>query len=167
MEGGLWRWLGLFGFLHGLADWCVLLGEAPVVLTIRAVLLAGSFFALAEFGRRSWSPGHPAFSAGWFGGPALFLAGSLWWGPSGVEGVVRTLVGVPAGVLAEASLWRLATAEGQLRRSLRIAAAAMVAYAVLIPWSTVADVTPAGWMFSGQAFPELPMEVLRTLCALV
>ncbi|MCL6479435.1 MAG: response regulator [Peptococcaceae bacterium] len=51
-----WIWLVLFGVSHGVTQWLNLLayslGDSPLFYTVRTCILAGSFFCLAEFGRR-------------------------------------------------------------------------------------------------------------------
>jgi len=107
-----WRWLCAFGVIHGLAEWTdmliPLMGRQPWYFVLRAILLAGSFTSLFEFGRRTviW---HGKGKAGfWIYGPIvlliLFQARMF---PEDFLALVRWNLGVPAGLLAALALWQL------------------------------------------------------------
>ncbi|NWF66617.1 MAG: hypothetical protein HXX81_04015, partial [Campylobacterales bacterium] len=54
-----WKWLGYFGLIHGIQEWCDLLalsvGDSKLFTEFRLVLLFTSFIALFEFARISSS----------------------------------------------------------------------------------------------------------------
>ncbi|MGB5065360.1 MAG: GGDEF domain-containing protein, partial [Candidatus Competibacter sp.] len=131
-----WRWLAVFGVLHGLNEWLDLLalglGESSVFQGIRLAMLAVSFLALVEFGRRGMTGDGPRFG-GWVWLALLGLLGLAALGgasgeTSGLNASCRYALGLSGGLLAAASLWRADGATGEDRWYLRLAASSMLAY---------------------------------------
>jgi len=126
-----WPLLFLFGLLHGLNEWLDLLaltlGDSERFWTVRLVVMAASFLALAEFGRRSLRleglrvPGPASLVAL----PVLATAG-LWVGDWNVA--IRHSFGFVGALLAAAALLRSASRQQCL--SLRGAALGMFLYGI-------------------------------------
>ena len=179
-------WLAAFGMLHGLhtvinverlhnpVAWLVVLGTA---------LMVTSFAALLEFGRRLWNerPGgrrlavlllYPATGLG----TAVFMLAAPQ-ASAGLELGARYLLGVPGAALAGIGLLAQARAAASapdtvvIARWLRLAALAMLGYAVLTlflyPGSgrLLADWLPTTVDFL--ATTGLPVQLPHALCAVL
>jgi diguanylate cyclase (GGDEF)-like protein/PAS domain S-box-containing protein len=168
-----WRWLALFGLLHGLNEWLDLVaistGDSAVFLWTRAAILGLSFLALAEFGRSGlarqgvrWMPGP------W---PLAVLASAacamIALGPDVFAAVVRYDLGFLGTVLAAAALGRASRQTGG-SRWLGLMAAAMLLYGL----ATGLVVTPCGFWPASVintdtflATVGLPVQLVRAVLA--
>jgi len=139
-----WRWLAVFGLLHGLHEWCELLlraipAEAYLGLVNRLLTLA-SFLALAEFARINWFVIRPVPRLPAWPGLALLAVGAA----LAVGGYADGLrIGVGAAALG-ACLWAAATlfrlgqqADTTGRRWLSVGAVGLALYGIgesVIKW---------------------------------
>ncbi len=171
-----WRWLGLFGLIHGLSEWLDLLalslGDAPAFQAVRLTVMAASFVALAEFGRRGGGPRGGPLTEAWLvpvltalAAPALF-SGDL----DAMSAAFRYALGLPGSLLAALALWRAARPAGrEFRPGLLLAAAGLLVYGpatgLVVPR---ADFPPASWLNHGSFFAAagFPVQLLRAFCAL-
>ena len=180
------RWLGAFGVVRGLLELLLPGGYAPGLggswaALLGPAVLAGSYIALLEFGRRSMCAVErfgrwPAPSVH---GAALAAAAVLTLGShDAATGLVlgaKYFVGMPGAFLSGVAL--IATpAEATERRELRsvgralcVAGSAFLAYGLLMPWVHAPELQLSGWMASVPEFMTwtfVPVEILRSLCAL-
>jgi len=156
-EGGMpWRWLALFGCLHGLNEWCDMLamdvGDVPFFALGRVLLLAVSFLMLLEFGRRGVAVVAGKGPGVWTLAPFLLLAGEgQLFGLAGFAAAVRYALGFTGAVWAAWVLWEygVRTAVPGSRRRMGVACGALLGYAV------------ASGLIVGAA-PFFPANVLNT-----
>lgn len=177
-EGALqpaWRWLSVFGLIHGAGEWLDMLsmgfGHSPGFKFAGTVLMAASFVSLIEFSRRSL-PKSSARVWGWWVYfplllPAVFAARA---DLEGFNAACRYALGLPGSLLASFVLWRASkSCEAKNGFGLGLAALAMLVYApasgLVVP---KAGFFPASWLNldSFAAFAGFPVQLLRTLCAL-
>ncbi|HPE72764.1 MAG TPA: diguanylate cyclase [Candidatus Competibacter sp.] len=169
-----WRWLAVFGVLHGLSEWLDLLalglGNFPAFQGIRLAVLAVSFLALVEFGRRGMTGDGPRFGGWvWLAVLGLVALGGSPGETSGLNATCRYALGLSGGMLAAASLWRADGAIGEDRWYLRLAASSMLAYGLtaglVVP---KAAFFPASWLNhdSFLALTGIPVQFVRMLCTL-
>lgn len=171
-----WKWLGLFGLIHGINEWLDMLSHAlpdsPNFYLLRIVVLVASFRVLLEFGLR----GLKAYR-GKAPGPMLpvilTVIGAIgaFWGLAGLNAGFRYFLGVPAILLA-AFVIRLEAKEkhGPARSSLTVVSVVLCFYAffsgLIVP---PAEFWPAS-QINSQAWLNLlniPVELFRALCAMV
>lgn len=126
-----WTWLMLFGLLHGLHEWAEILalnlGDPPIFEGLRNTLLAASFLAVLEFGRRRE------------GQPLLHRVGLLALGVVVALGVffsgqivgLRYLLGFPACLLAAHAVWQTGHNAGREKAVLQLTAALLLIYGFL------------------------------------
>jgi len=136
-EGPRWRWLGVFGLLHGFNEWLDLLAlnvaDTSPFKWLRLVSMVASFAALLEFARGSYVAARGQGPGRW-----LILAITLMTAagcPSGLTGLNalgRYGVGLGGGIWAGLELWRWGrrTSVPGGGTWLRIAGAAMLLYAL-------------------------------------
>jgi len=99
-----WWLLGIFAFLHGIAEWLQLFaltgGDSALFGLVRTVLIAASFVVLLEFARRTTGVLRGTTPGTWVHLPVLVIVlGVALAAPGGLESAVRLFVGAPA------SLW--------------------------------------------------------------
>jgi signal transduction histidine kinase len=154
------QWLAAFGLTHALYEWGDVFipfqeqyMPRPLIdflRSLQAVLLAISFACLFQFGvemlrplpnRQRWLRALPIavllIWVGWSFGPALSIANDLPQWHAATTIMARYGIGFPGALLAAYGLWRQARQIAttiqlpQLRRTLRVAALALVGYSVL------------------------------------
>lgn len=171
-----WAWLGLFGLGYGLAQGLAMLGpslvDPPGFHLARVALVAASFLALFEFGRRGLGhEGQPGFRLRGYAPILIFAAlGALSGEIRGLEATCRYALGLPGALCAGLALGRAVHPETQGERSeLGLAAVALVAYALgaglIVPG---ASFFPAS-VLDAEAFEAatgLPIQLIEALCAL-
>lgn len=170
-------WLALFGILHGVNELLEMLtlslADPFLFRVIRLMLMAGSFAALFEFGRRSWRIQTKTEDFGtWMYYPLVFLAaiGGLE-GLKGINATCQYTLGFTSALLAAVALWREANATASKEtRQLKIAAVAMFIYSLSAGLAPAkATFAPASWL-NQEAFLEtfgFPIQLVRAVCALV
>jgi diguanylate cyclase (GGDEF)-like protein/PAS domain S-box-containing protein len=170
-----WRWLALFGLLHGLNEWLDLLalslGDSPPFRVVRLTVLIISFLPLIEFGRRSLTRQGIKTLGWWVYLPLLVLVAlGGGGGISGLNAASRYALALPGGLLAGWVLWQAAgTAEGQPRLGLQLAASCMLLYSVAAGLVTpAAGFFPASWLNHDHflAVTGMPIQLVRAGCAL-
>ena len=168
-----WRWLAGFGLLHGGNEWldmlALALGDDPRFFAVRLAVLAASFLCLLEFGRRATTVLNGRTPNRWITPLLLTLAmlGGLA-GPVGLNAGIRYALGFTGGLWAAWALWRYRDRAGCGRRTLGVAAAMMVLYAV-----AAGAVVPKASFFPAvvlnqEAFlavTTVPIQLLRGLLA--
>jgi|GEM_PF-3707713 len=170
-----WTWLYLFGILHGVNEWMDMvalgLSYSTAFNWARMVLLTLSFIALFEFGRRGWKMQGRKASWAWFLLPVLIVAGTA--GKAGLQGmnpVCRYALGLPGGLLSAWVLWRTSSMNLLQWRGLRLAAVAMLFYALatglVVPQAAL---WPATWLNHDTFFnlTGFPIQLVRTVCAFI
>lgn len=171
-----WRFLGLFGLTHGIAEWADLtaiqIGDSVIFLAARCLIVTISFLFLMEFGRdggirlRGKGPGRSILLL-----PLLFAAaGGAAAGWIGVNTATRYALGLPAGLWAANTLYRYAGTQAALARRLLIAASALTGLYALTSGLIVphAPFFPAS-LINGDAFfrvTGLPIQLIRALLAI-
>ena len=178
-DGRPWRWLCLFGWLHGLAEWLDLLafslGDRPLFGAVRLGVMAASFMALMEFGRQGLRRDRPwigRITGPWLT-PALVLLGVLGvfsGGMNGLNAAFRYSLGFPGALLAALAILQTPGHRGTVFRwGLRLAAAGLLLYApatgLVVP---TAAFPPADWLNHSAFFAAagFPIQLLRAVCAL-
>ena len=174
-----WRALGLFGILHGLAEWLDLaalvldLGGVGWLSGLRLTVTALSFAALAEFARRGFAEDGRRLPGRWIVVPPLLavLAVALAVELPAANGLARYLLALP-GCLAAAALLagHSRRVEGERGVWLRVAAGVFVLYGlaagVVVPPSAL---PPSQWLNTETvlALLGLPVQVLRGVLAVL
>lgn len=170
-----WRWLALFGLLHGLNEWFDLLalslGDSAPFRMVRLTVLIISFLPLIEFGRRSLTHQGIETLEWWIYLPLLALVALGGWdGINGLNAASRYALALPGGLLTGWVLWQAAgTAEGQPRLGLQLAATCMLLYSVAAGLvAPAAGFFPASWLnYDGfLAATGIPIQLVRAGCAL-
>ncbi|MDP2811097.1 MAG: diguanylate cyclase [Rhodocyclaceae bacterium] len=172
-----WAFLGLFGVLHGSYEWLELaalnLGDSPILSTVRLALLATSFLALFEFGRRSVRfGGRPGrLASPWLYALLLPIAVAGWLAgfPDGMNATVRYALGLTGAWGASAALFLRARASVAPERgwlnSVGLSLALYgIACGVVVPAAAFA---PAS-VINSQAFLDwtgVPIQLIRGLLA--
>ncbi len=106
----IWKWLGLFGFLHGINEWLdmfsVSIGDSDIFKNIRLFFLAASFMCLFELGRSSQQARSGKFFGRWIYVPMVLILAFGWVieGATGVNIFSRYFFGVLGGVWAGAAI---------------------------------------------------------------
>jgi signal transduction histidine kinase len=174
--GPAWAYLAAFGFLHGVNEWADMLalsfGDASVFKTIRLLLMAGSYLALIEFGRRGWLHNRTRLLGLWIYAPLLALAGAGSFAEmNGLNAACRYALGLTGGLFAAWTLWRASQHDEIGERSaLRMTALAFLIYApatgLIVP---KASFFPASWLNQDVFVTTagFPIQLVRALCALV
>ncbi len=126
-----WRWLGLFGLLHGLNEWLDLVpGAGPwhgAVEWTQAALWVASFGCLAEFGRTAFRQGRDGVP--WYALPAaLGLAGLGAGGIAGLKAALTFTLALPACALASAAVLRVWSRHGGRDRGLWLLGVSLALY---------------------------------------
>jgi signal transduction histidine kinase len=193
------HWLAAFGLAHALYEW----GDvfipiqaayvpAPLVDVLRsahAILLAGSFACLFQFGiemlrplpGRQWLLRFVPLAVllawvGWAFGPALAVAQDVRGWVADMTILARYAIGLPGALLAAYGLWRQARLIAvdlqmpHIQRALRVAALALVGYGVMaglvvrqapfFPASALNTAWVEGWLL-------IPVPLVRGLFGLV
>ncbi len=171
-----WKWLCLFGLLHGINEWLDMLviscGDTPVFAATRLALMTTSFMCLVEFGRvGDGALGGRVFGR-WIFLPLLAapLLGCLGGGITGMNAAARYAFGFVGGTWTAWVLWRRGARGADKSPALLAAAAGMLAYALatglVVPQSTFFPST----LISHDtflAFCGFPVQLLRALMALL
>jgi len=177
------NWLAAFGLLHGSLEFVegARLHASSVWLEgLSNLLLAASFLALLEFGRRAGAGlgpfdgplrlrGLPVYAAAAAGVALLTLLAS---DPSnGLRAGIRLFVGAPGGLLAGMALLSVRHGVGDppMRDWLKVAALTLMVYALFTPFDARPDPN-LPWMASTAGFADatgLPVQLPRALCALL
>jgi CHASE1-domain containing sensor protein len=111
-----WKWLALFGLVHGLNEWVDLLalglGDSPWFASTRVLVLGASFAFLLEFARASTGVRGNKPRGGWVlvALPTLAALG-VWSGLPGLQATVRYTLGLTGGIWAAVALLRAARRE--------------------------------------------------------
>jgi len=105
-----WKYLGLFGLLHGLNEWLDMLalnlGDTPAFSLLRLGLMAASFVFLMEFGRAGMVSLGNITCGRWIYVPlSLLVALAGLAGLSGINAGVRYVFGLGGGLWAAAALY--------------------------------------------------------------
>ena len=114
-----WKWLALFGLIHGVNEWLDLLalstGDCRTFAAVRLVTLAGSFLCLAEFGRVGVRAAGGRVPGLWALALLVLLAAAG--GLMGIPGpqAIRYALGLPGAAWAAAALWRAARSHNRNR----------------------------------------------------
>ena len=172
-RGIAWSWLALFGLLHGLQEWLDMLAltmtDTAAFKLARTALMAVSFLALLEFGRRGWNAQHARPIKAWMGLALLSLAALGWLaGPAGLNAGCRYSLGLVGGLLSAYALWREGKDQPTGARTLCWTAGVMLIYALatglIVP---KAGFWPASWLNQDSFFQALgfPVQMLRAACA--
>lgn len=171
-----WKWLGLFGLIHGVNEWLDMFFQAfpdhPNFYLLRIVVLVASFRVLLEFGLRGLNA-YRGTSPGPLLPVILTVAGAsgAFWGLAGLNATFRYFLGVPAILLA-AFVIRIEAREkhGTARSSLTVVSLFLCLYAffsgLIVPqaefWPASQMNAPAWFLLTG-----IPVEMFRALCAMV
>lgn len=132
------RWfpLGLFGLLHGIAEWLGLLalslGDPPLFSRMRFCLVFFSFLWLVEFGRSNTAPHWRRAAIGSFYAALVLLVLSGGYAGGGVTGLgvcARYFCCLPGAVWGAVVLFEKSSQKREGRRALKIAAGGMLIYA--------------------------------------
>ena len=148
------------------------LADSPAFKLVRLAVMAASFAALLEFGRRGFQrAGRQAWNR-WIYLPllAVLALGALSGETSGLEAACRYGLGLPGALLAGLALGQASRSSGHGQRTgLRLAALALLAYAPAAGLVVSrAAFFPASWL-NDEAFATatgFPIHVVRMLCAL-
>jgi diguanylate cyclase (GGDEF)-like protein/PAS domain S-box-containing protein len=172
-----WRWLGLFGLAHGINEWldmtALSLPDPPAFKVVRLAIMASSFVALFEFGRRGVSVNGKCRLGLWVYLPLLALGGMGGFaGMSGLNAACRYALGFPGALMAALALWREAreSEERLLRDPLAHSAAVMGVYAVATGLIvSKASFFPASVLNQDTffSFAGFPIQLVRWICALL
>jgi len=167
-----WFSLGLFALLHTFNEWMEIYAINTEVGRIFSIahlgVLAGSYLFLLEFARKGiWR----TKSKGWWMYPVVFLL-ILFTNKQGINGLaisLRYLLGLPAGLLAAFSIYRVSNEETRDRKVLLVLSILMVFYSftsgLIAPKS---EFFPGNWINS-ESFNYtfgFPVQLLRGLIAL-
>jgi diguanylate cyclase (GGDEF)-like protein/PAS domain S-box-containing protein len=171
-----WRWLGLFGVVHGINEWLDMLAlslpDPPAFRAIRLAVMAVSFLALIEFGRRSLRTCGRGCPGTWMYLPLLALAGMGGFaGMNGLNAACRYAFGFPGSMLAAAAVGQASRAcIGRERSGLRLVVFSMLVYGpaagLIVP---KAAFFPATWLNHASFFATagFPIQLVRGTCALL
>jgi PAS domain S-box-containing protein len=169
-----WVWLALFGVTHGLHEWfeippLVFGGRFPLQV-LSAVLLIGSYVALAEFGRRALIQVRGRGPGKWIVIPLLTVTAAGGVGGYGTIVVIsRFVVGIPAGILSSYVLLLVARESASLqRRWLMFGGISLGAFALLTAVSSSHFSPPSSLYLNADFFLRatgLPVELMRGLLA--
>jgi len=170
-----WLWLALFGLTHGINEWLDMLAldlPDPMAFKLgRTAVMAVSYMALFDFGRRGWKAYGCRAPGRWVFVPLLVLSGLGWLGgPQGLNAACRYSLGFTGAVLSAFVLRHAAiSANANEKTGLWLASAAMFVYAGAMGLVTPgAPFWPADWLNhdSFLAAAGFPIQMLRALCAL-
>ncbi len=104
-----WGWLAVFGLTHGISEWLdmfsISLGYSERLHTVRLAILAISYLALFEFGRRGYAGRSGKKLSPWLYIPVVLLAATgCFAGIEGLHAATRYATGLPAGILAAVAI---------------------------------------------------------------
>jgi len=108
-----WGLLAAFGIIHGINEWldmlAISLPDTPIFKGARLVIMAASFVALVEFGRRGISRDDRPILGRWLTPTLLGLAalGALSGDMNCIDATCRYALGFPGALMAAALLWRV------------------------------------------------------------
>jgi PAS domain S-box-containing protein len=170
-----WKWLALFGLVHGINEWLDMLALSVsnvMPLTIaRLIFMAGSFFCLVEFGRAGTAATGGKPPGRWVFLPLLVLATSgVLAGVSETNATIRYSLGLTGGLWAACVLYRYRRRDYPQSRALMTAVWALVIYAlatgIIVP---KAAFFPAAMLNydSFKAVAGFPIQLLRGLLAVI
>ena len=172
-----WRWLGFFGVVNGINEWLEMLAlslpDPPAFRAIRLAVMAVSFLALFEFGRRSLRTYGKGCLGTWVYLPLLALAGMGGFaGMSGLNAACRYAFAFPGALLTALALWREGTRweerslGGPLIHSATLMAVYAAAAGLITPRAAFfpASVLNHDTFFSSAGFP---IQLVRGICALL
>jgi PAS domain S-box-containing protein len=171
-----WRWLVLFGFLHGVNEWLDMLalglGDSTEFRWVRLAFMAASFLPLVEFGRKglqeqgSGVPGRFVY-----GLLLIFLCLGGLWGMNGLNTMSRYVLCLPGGLLAGGVIIREARKSTSNRRwFLGLTGIAFLLYGpaagLIVP---KAPFFPASVLNhdSFSFYAGTPIQIVQALCAAV
>lgn len=169
-----WKWLGVFGVLHGACEWLLLaeheFGGGQVLSAASSVLAAASYVFLLEFGRSGLKAVRGSGPGRWALLPFAVLACLGWkYGLPGLGATTRYFIGLPGGVWAASALWEAGKAsDGRAKAPLAVAGVCMAAYALATAVVPGADFPPAS-LFNERAFFEalhVPVQFVRGVLAM-
>lgn len=170
-----WIWLGLFGLVHGLNEWLVMLTalekEGPAIQAAKGIVLVLSFTFLVGFGRAALTgTGRRAATRRWImvvlAGLCL-LGGLAGW--AGLQAAARYALAFPGAVAGAWLLWTAARRKDTPAGLwLRLAAVSLALYAVAAGLIvSYAGFPPACWV-NRELFANLtglPVELVRAAVA--
>jgi PAS domain S-box-containing protein len=171
-----WRWLALFGVIHGAHEWldmaiaCV--GDSYTFALARLILLAVSFVCLIEFGRLGSVSSRNNPIGGWIHMPLAAAVFSVYFLSDlpGLNASIRYAFGLTGGFWAAWTLMKGAKSEKVAPRPLAVMAAAMAVYAVAAgfivpetPFFPASVVNYAAFL----AWTGIPIQLARGVIAVV
>ncbi len=170
-----WRWLGLFGLVHGIHEilelFAASVGDSDAFAVVRLAVLAASFLPLLEFGRAGTAEYGGYEAKRWLFLP-LVAAASLGAnaGLAGMVASVRYSLGLTGGLWAAYALIAASRDDKSGGKWLKAAGITMAAYAL----TTGLIVPPAPFLpaslvntRSFMAQTHLPVQVVRAAAALL
>jgi hypothetical protein len=143
-----WKWIALFGFLHGISRWLEMLAlnsghDALWLIVVRLIFLAASFLCLVEIARADLQKRFGRICGLWVYIPLLAVVAGLGWmmdGWLGINVLVRYIFGVIGGLLAARVVYREGVRADQKNSWLVAFAAILGGYALtqmIVPASSV------------------------------
>ncbi|MBF0217452.1 MAG: hypothetical protein HQL30_10715 [Candidatus Omnitrophica bacterium] len=169
-----WNWLLWFGLLHGVNEWmdmwAIGFGDSAAFKWVRLWIMAASFLALFEFGRRGLISGGLKWPGGWLYAIVLPAAAMGYlYGPNGLNASLRYFLGFTGASLTGMVFLRVSGRQPAERGIFHtLAGAAFLLYGasagLIVP---AAGFYPANILNHDAFFAVLgfPVQVLRALCA--
>lgn len=168
-----WTSLGVFGFIHGLNEWLDMLalsmGDTKYFAASRVAIMALSFLALAEFGRRGLKKQGTAVPGTWIF-PALILPWffTAFFYPEYLNTVFRYYLGLTGAVLSSIVLFRESLRRPDKKTPLAVAAASMLIYGfaagLIVPRGSFIPSSILNYD-SFISFAGFPVQLLRMACS--
>ena len=127
------KWLGLFGFSHGINEWLDMLvisqGDGTTFATARLLIMGISFACMLEFGRAGLQSATGKAPGRWI---YLPLLAAVWYGSTvsltAMNAMIRYSLGLAGGSLATLALFRASQAKGGIGHTRRYEAVVMLLY---------------------------------------
>ena len=124
------KWLGLFGFSHGINEWLDMLvisqGDGTSFATARLLIMGLSFAFLLEFGRSGLQSATGKAPGRWI---YLPLLAAVWYGSAvgltAMNAMIRYSLGLAGGSLAALALFRASQVKGGIGHTRRFEAVVM------------------------------------------
>ena len=170
-----WKWIALFGLLHGIVEWCDMialsLGNLMWFKILRIILLTASFLCFVALVREEAAKKRPGLFGAWIYGPIVILTFGVGWSLdrwTGVNIFSRYILGGFGGLCAAFTLLRLQNEDIVVARAWRAFAVLLAGYACtqfIVPKSVLA---PAVWVNQDVffTFTHIPIQLVRILFAL-
>jgi PAS domain S-box-containing protein len=171
-----WSYLATFGFFHGLNEWLSVLnlsvGNSSLFGIIHLSLIAFSFMALFEFGRRGVSSHFSYKSGRWVYWPifAIIALFAYFEHLNGLEAAFRYILALPGGLLAGSALFLASSRTAVDKRfGLKLSALAITLFGfaggIVVPR---ASFFPASFINYDTflASVGIPIQIIKAACAL-